>query len=65
MMVSSYYVERQARRLLALYGDGALARAQRQIAQCQMRNEAFAADTWIRIVDVLEQLLAEGQRSKE
>jgi hypothetical protein len=61
MMVSDYYVAREARRLLDLHGDDAVEFARARVGELQAQGERFRADTWLRIIIAVEQLQRERQ----
>ena len=58
MLVSDFYVRREARRLIERFGDEALAEARATFVKCA-RDDVLAADTWLRIVARIVEMVRE------
>ena len=59
MQVSDFYVRREARRLIERFGDEALAEARATFLKCRARDDELAADTWLRIVERIAEIVHE------
>jgi hypothetical protein len=59
MQVSDFYIRREARRLIELYGEQAIAEARSRVASHRASDDMLAADTWLRIIAAMEELLRE------
>ena len=59
MQVSEFYIRREARRLLELHGEGAIAEARARVASHRASEDMLAADTWLRIIVAMEEMLRE------
>ena len=59
VQVSDFYVRREARRLIERFGDGALAEARATFVKCRARDDVLAADTWLRIVAQITEMVRE------
>ena len=59
MQVSDFYVRREARRLIERSGDEALAEARAKFVECRARDDELAADTWLRIVAQIAEMVRE------
>ena len=62
-MALEYFIARTARNLVEHHGADAIAQARSHLAECRARDEAFAADAWMRIVGAVEALLVENARA--
>jgi len=59
VQVSDFYVRREARRLFERLGDKALAEASATFVKCRARDDDLAADTWLRIVAQIAEMVHE------
>jgi hypothetical protein len=59
MQVSDFYIRREARRLFERLGDDALTEARAKVRTYRAREDMLAADTWLRIIAALEELMRE------
>jgi hypothetical protein len=59
MQVSDFYVRREARRLIERLGDEALAEARAKFVKCRAQDDELAADTWLRIVERIAEIVHE------
>ena len=57
MQVSDFYIRQEAWRLIERLGDEALAEARAKFIKCRARDDILAADTWLRIVAQIEEMM--------